>query len=83
MAVVKLIGAIFKIPLTNIIGAEGMTHFNTSYKIYNLLLTISTAGSAGLQPPGVRGQRHGPEMRSGGSSMWRWGFSSCWACPAR
>ena len=44
VAVVKLIGAIFKIPLTNIIGAEGMTHFNTSYKIYNLLLTISTAG---------------------------------------
>lgn len=44
VAIVKLIGAIFKIPLTNIIGAEGMTHFNTAYKIYNLLLTVSTAG---------------------------------------
>ncbi|MBQ3102953.1 MAG: polysaccharide biosynthesis protein [Oscillospiraceae bacterium] len=42
--VVKLIGAVYKIPLGNIIGDEGKAHFTVAYNIYNLLLTISTAG---------------------------------------
>jgi stage V sporulation protein B len=42
--VVKLIGAIYKIPLGNIIGAQGKTYFDGAYRIYNVLLTISTAG---------------------------------------
>ena len=42
--VVKLIGALYKIPLNNIIGKEGYTYFLQSYDIYSLLLTISTAG---------------------------------------
>ncbi|MBQ9493381.1 MAG: polysaccharide biosynthesis protein [Oscillibacter sp.] len=42
--VVKLIGAAYKIPLNNILGAVGKTYFNTAYYIYNVLLTISTAG---------------------------------------
>ncbi len=41
---VKLIGAIYKIPLGNIIGRDGMTHFNAAYKIYAVLLSLSTAG---------------------------------------
>lgn len=44
VAVVKLIGAIYKIPLGNIIGAQGKTYFDGAYRIYNVLLTISTAG---------------------------------------
>ena len=44
VAVVKLIGAVYKIPLGNIIGDEGKAHFTVAYNIYNLLLTISTAG---------------------------------------
>lgn len=44
IAVVKLIGAIYKIPLGNILGDEGYGHFNNAYVIYNLLLMISTAG---------------------------------------
>lgn len=43
-ALVKVIGAIYKIPLGNIIGSEGMTYFNVAYSIYNVLLAISTAG---------------------------------------
>ncbi len=44
VAIVKIIGAIYKIPLGNIIGDEGKAHFTVAYNIYNLLLTISTAG---------------------------------------
>ena len=44
VAIVKIIGAIYKIPLGNIIGSEGQTYFNVAYNIYNVLLTVSTAG---------------------------------------
>ena len=43
-AIVKLIGAVYKIPLNNILGDEGKAYFQTAYEIYNVLLTISTAG---------------------------------------
>ena len=42
--IVKIIGAVYKIPLGNIIGDEGKAHFTVAYNIYNLLLTVSTAG---------------------------------------
>ena len=42
--VVKIIGALYKLPLGNIIGTEGMTHFNAAYKIYSFLMSLSTAG---------------------------------------
>lgn len=41
---VKLIGAIYKIPLGNILSDEAMGDFNGAYNIYNFFLTISTAG---------------------------------------
>ena len=44
VALVKVIGALYKIPLGNILGTEGMTHFNSAYNIYSVLLSISTAG---------------------------------------
>ena len=44
VAIVKLIGAFYKLPLNNILGDVGKTYFNTAYEIYNVLLTISTAG---------------------------------------
>jgi stage V sporulation protein B len=40
----KVISAIFKIPLFNLIGDEGSGHFQVTYLVYTLLLTISTAG---------------------------------------
>lgn len=42
--VVKLIGMFYKIPLNNIIGAQGNSDFTNAYNIYAVLLTISTAG---------------------------------------
>lgn len=41
---VKIIGALYKIPMNRIIGTEGFGHFNVAYSIFNVLLTISTAG---------------------------------------
>ncbi len=43
-AIVKVIGALYKIPLNAIIGEQGFSYFNTAYDIYNVLLMISTAG---------------------------------------
>ena len=40
----KIIGALFKIPLANILGETGNADFNNAYNIYAVLLTISTAG---------------------------------------
>jgi O-antigen/teichoic acid export membrane protein len=42
--VVKLIGMFYKIPLVNIIGAQGNTDFTNAYNIYAVLLTVATAG---------------------------------------
>jgi len=43
-AIVKVIGAIFKIPLKNLIGGDGMGLFTTAYNVYSALVVISTAG---------------------------------------
>lgn len=42
--VIKLVGAVFKIPLKNLIGGDGMGIYNTAYTPYAFLLTIATAG---------------------------------------
>lgn len=42
--ITKLLGAVFRIPLTNIIGADGMGYYQTAYPVYVMLLTISTSG---------------------------------------
>lgn len=42
--VVKLIGALYKIPLTNLISVEGYAYFTGAYAVYNPLYAISMAG---------------------------------------
>lgn len=42
--IVKIVGAAFRIPLGNWIGAVGMSYYQTAYPIYNWLLVVSTAG---------------------------------------
>jgi len=42
--VVKVIGAIYKIPLLNMLGNEGSGYFTAAYAIYALFLTVSTSG---------------------------------------
>lgn len=41
---VKVIGMFFRIPLTNMIGVEGMAYYNAAYSIYVSFYMISTAG---------------------------------------
>lgn len=41
---VKLIGALYKIPLTNLITVEGYGYFTGAYAVYNPLYAISMAG---------------------------------------
>ena len=81
---VKICGALYKIPLNNILGDEGVTHFMSAYNIYAFLLTLSTAGlplalskliSEADAPAG------GP--RSAAASTPPWAFSWRWAWRGR
>ena len=42
--IVKVIGAVYKIPLQAILGKIGYSYFSSAYDIYTLLLLVSTAG---------------------------------------
>ena len=42
--IVKMLGAVFKIPLTNLIGELGMANFTPAYNVYSFFLAFSTAG---------------------------------------
>ena len=44
IVLVKILGAVYKIPLGNILGNAGYGHFEVTYSIYNFFLTIATAG---------------------------------------
>jgi len=41
---VKVIGAVYKIPLTNLLGNQGMAYFNAAYSFYVTIYLVSTAG---------------------------------------
>ncbi|MDD5921905.1 MAG: polysaccharide biosynthesis protein [Eubacteriales bacterium] len=42
--IVKVLGAVFRIPLGNMIGAEGMSYYGSAYTIYSVLVVMATAG---------------------------------------
>lgn len=42
--IVKAIGAVFRIPLGNIVGSVGMANYQAAYPLYAALVVISTAG---------------------------------------
>ncbi len=42
--VAKLLGALYRVPLTNILGAEGMGMYQLVFPVFALFMTISTAG---------------------------------------
>ena len=44
MVAVKLIGACFKIPLTNLLGGVGMSYFNVAYDLYYPLYALFVSG---------------------------------------
>lgn len=41
---VKIIGAVYKIPLGNILGEEGNGYFMAAYDIFSVIMTVATAG---------------------------------------
>lgn len=40
----KVLGAFFRIPLTNLIGAEGQAYYGAAYPVYSFFLVLSSAG---------------------------------------
>ena len=42
--IVKLLGAVFRIPLANMIGSIGMANYSPAYSLYSFLLVFATAG---------------------------------------
>ena len=42
--IMKLLGAVYKIPLGNILGDDGYSLFIGAYNIYNIFFTLATAG---------------------------------------
>lgn len=44
MAVTKVIGAVFKIPLANILGGTGMGYFSAAYGLYSPIFALTAAG---------------------------------------
>ena len=44
VGVVKVMGALFKIPLNAVIGDVGMGYFGTAYTIYHPIFSLATAG---------------------------------------
>ena len=41
---VEIIGAVYRIPLANIVGESGMAYYEVAYPYYSWLLVISSAG---------------------------------------
>lgn len=81
VVVAKIIGAVYKLPLNNILGGAGKTYFDTAYRIYNFLLTFSTAGLP-LAISRMTSQAHAQGLKrksgkfsarlSGCFSVWGW-----------
>lgn len=59
----KLIGALYRIPLTNVMGAEGIGLYQMVFPLYTVLLTVTSGGipsavskvTAGFNAQGARG----------------------------
>lgn len=44
LVIIKILGAIYKIPLGNILDDDGYGYFLAAYTVYNVFYTVSTAG---------------------------------------
>ena len=40
--IVRLIGIVYRIPLTNIVGNEGMGYYGFAFEVYQFLVILST-----------------------------------------
>lgn len=61
----KLLGAIYRIPLTNILGGRGMGIYQMVYPLYCILLTVSASGiPTGISRLISSGKGHGAETQA-------------------
>lgn len=44
MAITKIVGALFKIPLANLLGGTGLGYFSSAYGLYSPIFAITAAG---------------------------------------
>lgn len=80
---VKIIGAIFKIPLIAILPEEAYGDFNGAYNIYSFFLTISTAGlPVALSKTVSECHTLGRENQKHRVSGWHSVRSCSWGCSA-
>jgi len=42
--VIKILGAVFRIPLGNLIGTDGMGYYNAVYPVYTILVVVGASG---------------------------------------
>ena len=79
---VKIIGAVFKIPLRNILGEGGSADFSNAYNIYATLLTVSTAGlPVALSKLVSESYALGRTRQAHPPSAFRSRSFSCWVSP--
>ena len=78
VAVTKVLGALYKIPLGNMLDSTGMAHFYAAYNVYTLLLTLSTAGlpvvTSRLVAEATALGRHRQARRVFTTALWRLGL---------
>ena len=80
IVIVKLIGALYKVPLGNILTDAAFADFNTAYDIYSLLIVISTGGlPVALSKMVSEANAVGAPTRSTRCSTWRLWPSASWA----
>ena len=48
VAVTKVLGALYKIPLGNLLGSEGMAHFYAAYNVFNVLVMLCAGMPAAM-----------------------------------
>lgn len=85
--VVKVISAVYKMPLVNILGSSGYADFTAAFNIFNILLTVSTAGlpvaMSKMTPrptPPTGTSRPTRSFGSPCSSSAQWASSAPWSC---
>ena len=85
--VVKVISAVYKMPLVNILGSSGYADFTAAFNIFNILLTVSTAGipvaMSKMISEANASHRHKQThkiFRVSLSSSAQWASSAPWSC---
>ena len=63
--IAKILGALYRVPLTNLLGGEGMGVYQMVFPLYCLLLTVSATGiPSGLARLVSRAEARGENSRA-------------------